>query len=73
MAAILRKHGLAWAELDVIETALGKSVQLIMRRDSKQVVLLEIAAIGDQIVYSSAGNKPVLGGAAQHAEGKDKP
>jgi len=73
MPAILRKHGVAWAEFDVIEGHLGKTVELVMRRDSKHIVLLTIAAIGDQLVYSAHNNKPVLGGAAEHAEGKDKP
>lgn len=73
MSAILRSHGLAWGELELVETGLGKSVQLILRRSGKQAVLLEVAVLGDGLVYSAINNKPVLGDQHEIARGKEKP
>ena len=63
MSATLRAHGSAWAVFDLTTTDLGKTVTLWMRRDGTPTPLLEMTVVDNRLLYSTVGNKPVLGGA----------
>lgn len=61
--AHLRKHGAVWAEFHLEEGTFGKTVTLWMRKADGQraVPLLELTVVGDSLLYSTVGNRPVLG------------
>lgn len=70
MSVFLRKHGLPWAEFELFEGFLGKTVSLRMRRDGEPPAeILTISVVGDHLVYSASNNQPVLGG-TEHAPKK---
>lgn len=66
----LRKHGMIWAEFKLEEVLFGKSVRLLMKRvGSAPIILLELTVVGDQLLYNSAKDIPVLGGVTSLGKG----
>lgn len=61
--AHLRKHGAVWAEFHLEEGTFGKTVTLWMRKADGQraVPLLELTVVGENLLYSTVDNRPVLG------------
>lgn len=75
MSVALRKGGFAWAWFDLVDpTGLGKTVRLVMRKPGgAQTNLLELSVVGEQLIYQSMGNIPVLGSGkeAEHDDRKE--
>jgi hypothetical protein len=58
---VLRQHGSICAEFILDSGPLDKSIRLYMRQTGKPAtILVEMTMLGDKLVYSSAGNQPVI-------------
>lgn len=78
MSHKLYQHGAIWAEFDLMPGPFGKTLTLIMRRagETSYRSILTITAIGNQLLYTSEGNVPVLpqtaaGTETEHDDRKD--
>ena len=70
MSVILRYHGRAWAEFEVVSDSSGRAVSLRMRRNDHVSSLIDFTVVNDALVYSTATNVPMLGGT--RSEGKEE-
>lgn len=69
MAVVLRVRGSVYAEFELVGGPFDKTFDLMMKRPGERArSLLTVTVVDDKLLYSTAGNVPVLGGDGKEVE-----